>query len=597
MKNLNLKIFATIIIVATLVTGCGLGKMVKQYPSVKYEASPNPLQTHGGKIAVSIKGTIPPKYFHKSAVVELSTTLKYNGTETKLKPFTIQGEAAQGNGVVVSSINGGSFEIKDTIMYKPEMNKSELFLSAKATLKNKAIDLGSPMKLADGVIYTSERVMKDEDVYFADNKYVKEVILTQKANIYFEKNKYDLNLTKIPLNKLEANANQLKAFVDFINKNYKIKNIIVNAWASPEGEEKKNNELSDNRSKVADKYIKDQLNKLAEQIALAKLPKDSKNKKVNSKDIVPITSVNPAVLTAKGEDWDGFVKALNASDLKEKSTILNVVQSQPDQAKKQKEINNMSHIYKELDGNILPTLRRAEMTMDFYEPKRTDEQIAALSTTTPDSLKLEELLYASTLTEDMNTKLTIFKNAVRVYPQDWRAYNNAASILINQKNADEAATLLEKANSLSPNNPMVLNGLGILASWKKDYSNAKSYFQSANSSKTSTSYNLGVLHIKLGEYNSALSSFAGKGCKYNVALVHVLNNDASGAMPLLDCAPKNAETYYLMAIVGSRTANTAMMYENLKKACQADPIYKEQAKEDREFIKYFEQADFKDAIK
>ena len=101
-----------------------------------------------------------------------------------------------------------------------------------------------------------------------------------------------------------------------------------------------------------------------------------------------------------------------------------------------------------------------------------------------------------------------------------------------------------------------------------------------------------------GNYEGAISSFSEvNGCDYNLALATLMTNNPSDAMKILDCSTKSAEVYYLLAVVGARTGNTSMMTENLKKACAEVPAYKVQAKDDREFIKYFDNSDFKDAIK
>jgi hypothetical protein len=52
-----------------------------------------------------------------------------------------------------------------------------------------------------------------------------------------------------------------------------------------------------------------------------------------------------------------------------------------------------------------------------------------------------------------------------------------------------------------------------------------------------------------------------------------------------------------MAILGSRTANTSMLFENLGKAIQMNAAYKEEAKIDREFIKYFADPNFTSLVK
>jgi len=45
---------------------------------------------------------------------------------------------------------------------------------------------------------------------------------------------------------------------EFIKRGWKIKNIDINAWASPEGEESFNQGLSQRRSESAHKYIQNE---------------------------------------------------------------------------------------------------------------------------------------------------------------------------------------------------------------------------------------------------------------------------------------------------------------------------------------------------
>ena len=77
----------------------------------------------------------------------------------------------------------------------------------------------------------------------------------------------------------------------------------------------------------------------------------------------------------------------------------------------------------------------------------------------------------------------------------------------------------------------------------------------------------------------------------------MLHGTAEAASATLDCATKPAAVYYLAAVVGARTGNDNMVFNNLKKAIQADAKYREEAKIDREFLKYFANAEFQNAIK
>ncbi len=589
MRSISFKIVLAVMVVVTVLSGCGLTKMQKKYETVKYEVTPNVLETHGGKIPVTVKGTIPAKYFHKRATVEFAPVLKYDNGTTALKSVTIQGEKIQGPGTLIKKKEGGSFTYSDVIDYKPDMNLSQLVVNAKATLKTKSVELGE-RKLADGVIYTSERIENEGDIILAEDGYVKETFVSKNADIYFAKAKSDLNLKTLALNKDESNTNKLKEFSDFLIKEWQIKNIDITAWASPEGEQNLNQELSDDRSVTAEKYLKEQFKKIAKDKAKAKKEKvDEKKLEAN----IPARNLIP-----NGEDWDGFMKVIGSSSIKEKQKVLNVVNSEPDRLKKQKTINDMIVIYPEIEEAILPQLRRANMKITYYEPKKTDQQMAMLATTTPDSLKNDELLYAATLTEDLTTKLTIYDAATKIYEDNWKGYNNAGYICLQKEEVSKAITYLEKANTLMPNNGTILNNLGVATLWNKEYDKAKSNLESAQGLGINEGYNLNAYYIKKGEYSTAVSSVGSRTCSYNIALAQLMSGNNTAAAATLECTnPKTAAVYYLMAVVGARSGNTTMIYENLPKAIAAEASYRAQAKDDREFLKYNTTTEFQNAIK
>jgi hypothetical protein len=590
MKNSGFKFLAAIAIVAIAFSSCGLKKMIKKYETVKYEVTPQVLETHGGKITVTVKGTFPEKYFSKKATVTFAPVLKYDKGSTALKSITIQGEKVKdGTGTVIKKKSGGTFTYTDIITYNPDMNKSDLNVTVVGTQGKQTKDIGST-KLADGVIYTSERVQREEDTYLAEHGYQKEVIVSKTGIIYFAKNISTLDLTGVALNTNEANKASLKTFTDFIKNGWKVKNVDITAWASPEGEETRNQGLSDDRSKTAEKYLKEKIKDVMKEKAKAN------KEKVDEKKIE--ADIPVATLNAKGEDWDGFLQSLGTSSIKEKNTILNVVNAQSDPLKKEKEIENMVVIYPEIEQLILPPLRRSIMTINYYEPKKTDQQIAMFSTTSPDSLKKEELLYAATLTTDLNTQLKIYEASTRIYSNDWKGFNNAGYVCLKLGKVDEAATYLEKANTLNPNNGMVLNNLGVIASWKKEYDNAQSLYQTAQGLGINEGFNLGIISIRKGDYAAAISSFGSRTCTHNIALAQLLSGNSAAAASTLQCTEtKSAAVYYLLAVVGARSGNTAMIYENLPLAIDADPSYRDQAKDDREFLKYNTSAEFQNAIK
>ncbi|MEI6695165.1 MAG: hypothetical protein WCO13_03765 [Bacteroidota bacterium] len=602
MKNKSIKLLSALFLVTILFSSCNsLSKMVKKYGEVKYEVTPNPLEVHGDKVVITIKGTIPAGYFNKNAAAYMQPVLKYEGGSTTLKSVYLKGEKVQGEGTTINSKTGGSFSYSDVIDYKPEMNKSQLVVNPIAHLAKKeavkesstrenvkvlkkAVELGET-KLADAMIYTSQRIKPLGTTILTPDGYEKETIANKKATLYFLVNVFNLNF-KIDLNKTVEAQLGVKELNEYIAKNWAIKNIDITAWASPEGEEKKNAGLSENRAKTANKYTEEQLDKFIKDLA--------KKTKTNFKDLKKVVNYN---LKANGEDWDGFLASLEKSDIKDKNTMINVIKAQVDRDKREQEMRNMTVVFQQVEDKILPPLRRAEISINFLEPKKTDEQIALLSTTAPDSLDNKELLYAATLTKDLNTQLKIYKAATTVYPKDWKGYNNAAYVSIALGNANEASSYLEKANTLVPNNAAVINNLGVVSLMKKDYKAAKAYFETAQKLGVNQNYNLGVIMIKEGNYAGAMNSFGKTSCDYNVALAALLSGNAANAASAIECATKDAQSYYLSAIIAARSSNANMVYDNLKKAIAMDASYKSQAKDDLEFAKFSKTAEFQNAIK
>ncbi|MBK6837219.1 MAG: hypothetical protein IPG90_02185 [Bacteroidetes bacterium] len=229
---------------------------------------------------------------------------------------------------------------------------------------------------------------------------------------------------------------------------------------------------------------------------------------------------------------------------------------------------------------------------------RSDEQITALAkSSTPDSLNVEEILYAATLTQDMNEKLSIYRTAERLYPQEWRAANNTGTILFMTGDVDGAMTEFTKADQLSAGNTTVKNNLGACYSRKGDRANATMMYAAAAGAGPEVNQNQGILDIKNGNYGSAVSNYSNTN-SFNAALAKLLSGDKDGAMSTLDASPDkdSAMSLYLKAVISARKGDATGVVDNLKSSVAKDATMKAMAAEDREFIKWFNDASFKAAI-
>jgi outer membrane protein OmpA-like peptidoglycan-associated protein len=572
--------------------------MAANYGTIKYEVTPNPLEMHNDSIVVTIRGTVPEKYMAKKAAIQISPELKYNGGTYPLNPITLKGEEVAGDGIAIPYKTGGTFTVKQTIPYMPGMSAADLVanpiiykpagaaVDGKATAQqihanNKFIDVPSH-KIADGVIITPLLIKHDEDLLAAADKLVKEKFASKEAAIYFLVNKDKLDW-KLPLNKKKENKAALADLNTFINQGWQIKNIEVDGYASPEGEETFNQGLSAKRAVTGKDYVVKLFKKWAADKSATEFQKNLGGAMINT--------------ASKGEDWDGFMQAVQASNLKDKNAIVNIINSQSDVNKREQEIRNMTKVFKTLKADILPTLRRANITVNSYQPVKTDEQFLNAATNNPETLNVEELLYATTLTKDVNTQMAIYKATMKQNEGDWRAFNNAGEIELQNGNVSQAAADLNTANSLSPNNVIVLNNLGAVEARKGNVKAAADLFQKAQGLGANEGYNTGIPQIGKARYNDAVTALNVKKCNHNLGLAQLLAGNSAAAIATLKCAPAAADTYYLLAIAGARSNDTALLYENLMKSIKMDGSFKAKAAGDREFIRYFSVPEFQAIVK
>ena len=590
-------------------SGCSLKEMQKNYGLVKYEVTPSVLVEKGDSVMVTVKGTVPPKYFCPTAAMYFQPQVKYDGGMVDLKPITLIGEKVVGDGTKIRYQEGGTFTYTTVFPYKPEMATSQLVVSpiiydAKTKVYPKKEDIKANAKyvelgsrdLAPGIIYTSKRIQTDFTTIYAQDKYVKEVISSKTGTIFFKKDKYDLDL-KYGINKTQPAQAGLSDLNAFVQKGWKLKDITIDGWASPEGEETRNVGLSENRSKTGNSYTISQFQGF---VKLAQ--KDNKDKKAVKAMVDGAGKDINFVLQHHGPDWNGFLKNVQASNVKDKDKILNVINSAGDETKKEQEIRNMLAVYPELEKDLLPPLRRAEITANLYEPKKTDDELVKFALNQPDQLTVEEILYAGTLVQKAgqttisDQEVMVYENAAKVFPNDWRTSNNAAVANIKKGNLDKASSYLQKAAAIAPNNSVIENNIGVVAGKQKDFKKADAQFKKAQQLGENENYNLGIIAITKGDYAKANNLLGNSKCTYNLGLTQLVSGNVSGAQTTLGCAPQTPENFYLLAICGARSNNTKSLYENLAKAV-VDPKLMGEAKTDREFLSYSNTPEFKAIVK
>jgi tetratricopeptide (TPR) repeat protein len=548
--------------------------MVKKQGTITYDVKPNPLEMHGDSVGFTVTGKYPAKVFAKKATVTVTPVVKYAGGEKALKPVILVGEKATGSGQKISYATGGTFSYtSEKFAYEPAMKVATVELKAQGAVKKKTKDF-TPVKIGDGTIVTPLLVRNDEKGIYAADAFVKSTPANQTANIYYVVNKSDVRAS-------ELKSDEVKNVQEFIKTNlnnpwYEFKDISVSAYASPDGEQSLNANLAEDRAKSGSKAMMNEFKKDKN--------KDQKFGKEESNYVTKTTA----------EDWDGFKSLMEASAIADKDLILRVLTMYTDLDQREKEIKNLSKTYTEVSEKILPKLRRSVLTINVNKKSRTDEQITKLTTTYPDSLSVEEMLYGANLTNDVNTKVAIYTAAEKKYPTDWRTSNNLGVALLMTNKVAEAGEAFKRAEANANGNAIVMNHMGIIAAKAGDRKKAMEYYDKAGSAGKEVNYNKGILNVRDGKYGDAVSNF-GEYKGFNKALAELLNGNGGAVVSTIDGSNEKdmALSSYLKAVAAARNNNAAEVINNLKAAIEKDGSLKAAAKDDAEFIKLRENADFK----
>jgi len=559
--------------VGMLFSSCDALKKMKQgAEDVKYTVNPPVLELVGNEVAISVNGTYPPNYFNKNAVVTLTPTLQSGSNELDFETYKVQGESVNDNNKVIKYA-GGTFSYSSKVAYKPEFQRSELILKATASLpkkKNKSLDF-DPYKLADGIVTTCLLVEKNGKSSFAPHNFVRITPESYETDIKYMIQQSEVRAT-------ETKKPELTAFIDAVkaansNERVKFTGTQMSAYASPDGPLDLNEKLSSSREKTATDFF-------------SKTFKAAKVEDVMKSDLLK-TVVTP-------EDWDGFKSLMEQSTVRDKEMILRVLSMYTDPEVREKEIKNITAAYDEIKDKILPQLRRSKMKVNLEVVGLSDQEINEQVDKDPTKLKLEEILYAGTLTQDANRKVTIYQAAARTYPNDVRTKNNLGAALLNVGRTSEAKTALNEAKNVDNNN-LVKNNLAVVALREGNLTAAEDLLNSAGSGDE-VKYNLGTIKIIEGKYSEALNFF-GNQVEINAALAKLLAKQNDAALSTLNSVKSDdALVYYLKAIVGARTQNTDLLINNLRTACSKSAALKANAKKDVEFAKYFEDNAFKSIV-
>jgi len=581
-----------------LLTGCSLAQMIKLAKQQQITVTPSPLEVHADSVRFEISALLPLKMLKTNKVY--TVTPYYQAGDQKVQLGTIEFKAVD---FPNSKTEQPKLARTFTFAYNKDLKKGKLMLGGVASnasgSKHKALPLD--LEIAEGLITTSELVKPVYPVAYAAHGYDnREELVPTNVDFFFEKGKSELR-------KSEKAGKNGKFFEKFVSAKNVTRVVTITGSHSPEGAEVVNAGLSDNRSKVIEKYYREMM------------------KKYNyAKTADSISFVTKAVV----QDWTSFRNLLAANTKLsevEKAEINAVIDGSGTFVEKEQQIQKLKS-YKVLLKEIYPVLRTAKTDILTVKKKKTDAQISILASKVvkeevkADSITENELLYAATLTPDLNEKANIYIASSKKV-DSWQAHTNlGASYVELAKNSSDPAVkkeFLDKAiNQFQISNAKIdkaetyLN-LGTALLLKGDIvkslealTNAARLTSDAELKKSLNSIK-GVLEIETAKYRDANlsleNSIDSPINKYNKGLALLLNKDLENAKKAFDEAiladGTNALAYYGAAITAARQQNIDFLAQRLAKAVQLDSNLKGRAVEDLEFKAYWSNESFKNALK
>ena len=530
---------------------------------------------HGDSLRFNVIVNIPEKGIQKKIRAEISPKIG----NTSIGTWIVQGEKVTGNGKTVLFKPGGTVNFEMAVPYSTDMEAADFKITGKV-FKGLKEKLTLPeKKIADATIITPYLVKKEFKMIYEEDAIIRSVDKTKSAVINFDRGQSIVKANELK----DVDLNDLLVWITTsqLNPKIKINSIDIVRYASPDGVEDKNSNLSNERTKSA-------------RASLISLMKKAK--------IAIYTDTSYYMLQGKGEDFDGFKEQLRlTSSISEadKNLFIRILEMTKDPVQRETEMINLGKSYTELEKDVFPKIRRANIIVNYTENGLTDDEIMQASINNPSVLGVEELLFAAkNLTQDLNEKARIYQLAASNFDSDYRTHNNLGALNFSQNKIADAKKSLEKSNSLKENIAAKNNLAGIVLIQDNRTQAIKLMAQTKSVDAKNSSivaYNNAILNIMSGNYSKAESNL--KDNSFNKALTLTLQGKLPQATIVLNAIPTTPESFYLKAIVAARSGESVdAVVTNLKQAFAKDSNLKTKASKDREFLKFMNDATFTAAV-
>ncbi|HRI78666.1 MAG TPA: OmpA family protein [Cyclobacteriaceae bacterium] len=585
-------VYAVVIVSMLGLAGCTLPQMIKMAKDQNLTVTPNPLEVHKDTVAYEMAASLPVKMLKKGTVYTVNSFYKYGDKEMSLPAIAFKGDDYPNSAVEQPKVSQ-----KFNFAYQPALKVGTLQIEGVASKGTKSKKTPR-MDVAVGLITTSKLVQNSYYAAFADHGYnnKEELIPVVIPDFLFEQG-------KSVLRKSETSGDKAKQLDAYIAAKNVTRTVTITGTHSPEGRERINSKLSEERAAAIEKYYRAQMKKY-----------DYKGMADSIKFIL-----KPVV-----DSWNEFKTALASYDgitADEKTEYLNIANNGGNFVDQSKQMEKLKS-YKKVFKGLYPSLRSAKTEILTTKKKKTDAEISVLAKqitqgASADGLSFEELMYGATLTPSLEEKAAIYTAATKKGSY-WNAHNNLGAVYVQMaienpsraaEFADKAAAQLDIAAKIRET-PEVSANLATVALMKGNPYKAGSYARKAlNGASNDVARGVngvkGASEIYTAKYDDAVRSTSSATATdinlFNKGLAQLLSKDyANAANSFNDATSKNSNLaigYYGAAVAAARSGNADKVVSSLTSAVKIDPSLKDKALTDLEFSKWATTDAFRNALK
>ena len=578
-------------------TGCSLNQMVKMADEQKLEVEPNPLELHGDSVTFTMTATLPVKMLKKDMEYIVKPFYVYNGKEIELENLTFKASD-------FPNADEQQPRVSETLsfFYEPDMKRGELFVQGVArNPKNDKTKETERMKIAEGIITTSQLAQEGYYAAYAAHGYNnQEELEPTLIGFFFQQGSSVLRNSEVR----SERGSYMKNFI--ADKNV-TRTVTITGTHSPEGEERINSRLSEDRAEAIEKFYRQNMKRY---------------------DYKGMADSIEFILKPVVEDWEALKVALDeyeGVDQGAKQEMLTIINSGGTFEEKEDQLQKVNG-YRKVFNDIYPLLRTAKAEILTVKEKKTDAEIATLArqiadgSVSADTLSDEELGYAATLTPNMQEREKIYMAATKKN-DSYASHNNLGSVYLemasqsnneSQRNdyLERAVTQFELSNRKQENAEAYIN-LADAYVMQGNLERANESINKAAGMQASQETMAGMrgvqgyLQMRAGDYDAAIRTLsqASESAEnlFNLGLSYLLKDDYQNALTRFNEAvamdSEMAKAYYASAIANARLGREDAAYTALEKAVSMDAELKREALDDLEFTDYQDNERFRNALR